>query len=121
MNAQARSVIDHFRSASGLGGFAIHNYGNSYLSGLVSWPMMNPSFPTNVVALTAIQRLSEGTMRLTGAGVPNHSHTVEAATDPNAASFSMLTKVTADEGGALHYDDNSLINLKTRFYRVTFP
>ena len=121
MNAQAGSVIAHFGSANGLGGFAVHNYQNSYLTGAASWPVTNPAFPTNVVALTAIERVNGGSIRLSGVGVPNHSHTLQAATDPNTASFFFFTNITADNAGALHCDDTSVADVKARFYHLIFP
>ena len=121
MNAEARAVIEHFGKANGLGGFAIHNYQSSYLSGSITWPATNPLFPTNVLAITAIKRLPDGTFRLEGVGVPNHSHTIESATNPNAASFAPLANATADNAGTWEFDDASAMKFHTRFYRLTFP
>lgn len=46
LNSVAAVVLNHFGFFSGLGGFAIHNYGNSYLSGSgANWPAINASFP----------------------------------------------------------------------------
>jgi hypothetical protein len=121
MNAEARAVIEHFGKANGLGGFAIHNYQGSYLSGSISWPVTNPLFPTNVLAITSLKRLSNGTIHLEGVGVPNHSHTIQTAMNPNGASFSPFTNATADDTGALMFDDTSAVNLQTKFYRFTLP
>jgi hypothetical protein len=120
MNAEAQAVIEHFGRASGLGGFAIHNYQNSYLSGVVPWPGTNPLFPTNVLAITSVKRLAGG-VRLEGVGVPNHAHTVESAPDPSATSFSPFGTVTPDDSGAFTFDDTSATGVATRFYRITFP
>lgn len=121
LNAQARVVIEHFGSANGLGGFAIHNYQNSYLSGSTSWPPRNPFFPTNVIGITTIKRLPDGTIRLEGIGVPNHSHTIETAVTPNTRSFSPLATVTPNDAGLVEFDDASAMKLPTRFYRISFP
>jgi len=46
LNSVASVVLQHFGFFKGLGGFAIHNYGNSYLSGnSANWPTLNASFP----------------------------------------------------------------------------
>jgi hypothetical protein len=121
LNSQIGVVIGQFGRANGLGGFAVHNYEQSYLTGSVTWPAMNPQFPTNVIAITGAKRVSASTFRLQGQGVPNHSHTIEIAPNPNASSFAPLTYVTADSNGMLSFDDTSVTNVTTRFYRVTFP
>jgi hypothetical protein len=121
MNTEARAVLAHFGYGNGLGGFAIHNYEESYLVGSMSWPATDPVFPTNTIAVTSIKSLQGGTVRLAGVGVPNHSHTIETALDPQAASFTPFVNVTADESGALNFDDTSAANLTHRFYRITFP
>lgn len=121
LNSEARAIIGHFGPANGLGGLAIHNYQQSYLNGSVAWPAMNPLFPTNVIAMTSIRRISASTVRLQGVGVPNHSHTIEIALNPSGSSFAPLTHVTADDNGALTFDDTNATNVQTRFYRVAFP
>jgi hypothetical protein len=46
LNTVASVVLKHFGFFQGLGGFAIHNYGNSYLSGSgANWPAVNVAFP----------------------------------------------------------------------------
>jgi Galactose oxidase, central domain/Kelch motif len=46
LNRVAGDVLNRFGFFHGLGGFAIHNYGNSYLSGSgPSWPAVNSAFP----------------------------------------------------------------------------
>lgn len=46
LNNVASVVLKHFGFFQGLGGFAIHNYGNSYLSGSrANWPAVNAAFP----------------------------------------------------------------------------
>ena len=121
LNSQTRTVIEQFGQLNGLGGFAIHNYQQSYLTGSATWPATNPLFPTNVIAIRSISRISASTVRVQGIGVPNHSHTIETGPDPRASSFVPLTHVTADASGALSFDDNSAMTVQTRFYRVTFP
>jgi hypothetical protein len=121
MNAQAKQVIEHFGNANGLGGFAVHNYANSYLAGTTPWPARNPFFPTNVIALASVTRVSPSAIRISGIGVPNHSHTVATANVPNTSSFSFFGNVTANPAGTLQVDDPSVSMTKSRFYRLTFP
>jgi Galactose oxidase, central domain len=46
LNSVASVVLKHFGFFQGLGGFAIHNYGNSYLSASgANWPAVNVAFP----------------------------------------------------------------------------
>ncbi|MEA3188333.1 MAG: hypothetical protein QOD99_2163 [Chthoniobacter sp.] len=46
LNSVASVVLKHFGFFQGLGGFAIHNYGNSYLRGSgAHWPAVNTAFP----------------------------------------------------------------------------
>jgi hypothetical protein len=45
LNQEAGAIANHFASSHSFGGFAIHRYGDSYLSGLTDWPDSNPSFP----------------------------------------------------------------------------
>ncbi|GAC1423866.1 MAG: hypothetical protein NVSMB6_24950 [Burkholderiaceae bacterium] len=46
MNSVAITVLNKYPFFDGLGGFAIHNYGNAYLGGALSrWPAVNPNFP----------------------------------------------------------------------------
>ncbi len=60
MNSVAQSVSSQFATASqSVGGFAVHNYRNAYLSGQVpGWPATNP-------------QVSAGTPQFTAAGVTN--------------------------------------------------
>ena len=53
MNAVAKEVFSYFGPGSGLGGFAIHNYQNSYLAGSAAWPSTNPGFPGAGMYFTA--------------------------------------------------------------------
>jgi hypothetical protein len=47
LNSVTAEVLNHFGFFHGLGGFAIHNYGNSYLSGSnANWHAINASFPS---------------------------------------------------------------------------
>jgi len=121
MNTEAAKVIEHFGRSSGFGGFSIHNYQSSYLSGATLWPVTNPSFPTNELAITAIQRLSPGAMRLTGVGVPNHWHTLQTSNGPSASSFSPYVSVRADANGVWLYDDGAIAGIPLRYYRLTLP
>jgi hypothetical protein len=46
LNRVAGDVLNRFGFFHGLGGFAIHNYGNSYLRGSgANWPAVNSAFP----------------------------------------------------------------------------
>ncbi|MCB9131137.1 MAG: hypothetical protein H6647_09365 [Anaerolineales bacterium] len=49
MNSEAQAVAAHFAANPSFGGFAIHRYNGSYLSGLPAWPAENPPPPQGVV------------------------------------------------------------------------
>ncbi len=124
LNAVAQTVIDRFGILSGLGGFAIHNYGNSYLSGAApAWPQTNPGFPTNSheVKVSAVTHLTNGHARLQGTGIANRTYRVEASGSPASGSFNAVGSVTADAAGAFAYDDPNAVGQSRRFYRVSFP
>jgi hypothetical protein len=124
MNGQAQAVLDHFGILSGLGGFAIHNYQNSYLSGASpSWPQLNGSFPTvaHEVKITAVTRLANHHLRLQGMGVANRLYNVEISPDLTPNSFSAVGSATADATGILDYDDSSAVGPLKQFYRFSYP
>jgi hypothetical protein len=78
LNGVAQVVFNHFGFFSGLGGFAIHNYGNGYLGGIsAKWPSTNTDFPT---ADNNVEELA------TPAGSPV---TVSPVTTINSASVSI--------------------------------
>jgi hypothetical protein len=124
MNGQAQAVLDHFGILSGLGGFAIHNYQNSYLSGASpSWPQSNGSFPTvgHEVKITAVTRLANGHLRLQGVGVGNRLYNIEVSPDLTPNSFSAVGSAMADAAGILDYDDSSSVGPLKQFYRFSYP
>ncbi|MBP8108740.1 MAG: DUF4832 domain-containing protein, partial [Caldilineaceae bacterium] len=45
LNREAACVAEHFAGDPGFGGFAIHRYDDTYLSGSAAWPATNPDFP----------------------------------------------------------------------------
>jgi hypothetical protein len=48
VNQQVQLVAEHFKESQGFGGFAIHRYQDSYLSGLLTnWPAVNLNFPVD--------------------------------------------------------------------------
>lgn len=55
MDSAAQSVYSQFAAANeSFGGFAIHNYRDSYLNGQLSgWPATNPAFATPAISLVA--------------------------------------------------------------------
>lgn len=74
-----------------------------------------------VLKLRSIARLSNGVVRLQAVGVPNSSHTVEASSDPDSDTFTVIGAATSNATGALQYDDTVPSNLTNRFYRLSFP
>jgi len=74
-----------------------------------------------VLKITSITRLANGHISLQGFGIPNTTHTIQAASDPSAGSFTFLGSATSNAVGALLYDDPDAVDLTRRFYRLTFP
>jgi hypothetical protein len=121
MNVQAQAVLDHFGILSGLGGFAVHNYQNSYLSGAsTSWPQTDNLFPTTAreVAITGFTR-ANGQIRLQGKGVANRVYKVDTSADPLPGGFAPIDSVTANTAGVLDYSA-AAPGAKT-FYRFSYP
>ncbi len=71
--------------------------------------------------ITSIVRLPNGHILLQGLSEPG-AVTIQAAADPNAASFSnLMSPATADASGFWQYDDAGAIGQTKRFYRATLP
>lgn len=78
-------------------------------------------FGDSTLRITSITRPSNGHIILRGIGLPNASHSVQAAPTPNGPSFVTIDPVLSDPSGNLQYDDATAFNLTDRFYRFTFP
>jgi hypothetical protein len=74
-----------------------------------------------VVKILAITRLANGHISLLGSGVATNLHTIQAAPDPNGASFVPIGSAMSNDSGNLQYDDAGAVGLTKRFYRLTFP
>jgi len=124
MNREAQAMLDHFGVLSGLGGFAIHNYGNSYLSGASAfWPLSNSAFPTlaHEVRVTSVTRLPNGHVRLQGVGVANRSYRIKVSTDPTPNSLLTEEFAVASPTGAIDHDCLSAVGYSKQFYRFSYP
>ena len=121
MNGQAQAVLDHFGILSGLGGFAIHNYQNSYLSDAsVLWPQTNSSFPAvaHELTITAVTWMN-GQIRLQGTGIAKRVYKLETSPDLSPDSFVQIDSATADANGVL--DDSTTVAGGAAFYRFSYP
>lgn len=121
LNSEVQAVLDHFGILSGLGGFAIHNYQNSYLKdNSASWPQTNSSFPVvaHELRITAVTR-TNGQLRLQGTGVANRVYKVETSPDLSSDSFVPIDSATADAVGALDYSTPA--GGGKAFYRFSYP
>ncbi len=124
LNTQAQTVVDHFGILSGLGGFAIHNYQNSYLSGAsANWPQTNSSFPLEAheVKVTTVLRSGNGPAHLQGEGVYGRTYHVETSMSPTSGSFVATASTTASATGVIDYQDSGATNTTRRFYRLSYP
>ncbi len=124
LNTQAQIIADHFGILSGLGGFAMHNYQNTYLSGATAnWPQTNSSFPMEAheVKVTAVLHSGNGPTYLQGRGVFGRTYHVETSTNPVTGSFVATASTTASDSGVIDYQDNSAANMTRRFYRLSYP
>jgi hypothetical protein len=124
MNATAQTVLDHFGVLNGLGGFAIHNYQNSYLSGSSpSWPVFNSSFPTaaHEMKITATTRQLNGHIRVQATGVANRVYHVEASSNLSPNSFTAIGSTTATSAGVIDCDIVPTPGAAKEFYRFTYP
>lgn len=124
LNTQAQTVADHFGILSGLAGFAIHNYQNSYLSGAnASWPQTNSGFPTasHEVKVSSVLHPSSSTLRLLGGGVFGRNYHVETSVSPAAGNFIATDLTTAGATGVIDYQDVSVATATRRFYRLSYP
>lgn len=71
--------------------------------------------------ILSITRTGNGTNVLTGLGVPNGIHRIQASADLSPGSFFDLPPTaTADRAGLLQYQD-AAAGLTKRFYRLAFP
>jgi glucose/arabinose dehydrogenase len=71
------------------------------------------------VKIDSVVKQSGGSFVLNGTGVPFTNVTVQAAPNPNAASFTFLAPASVGGDGTFSYGDAT--NLDARFYRVVYP
>lgn len=94
LNNVAQAASNQFGYRSGLGGFAIHNYGGFYLSGTsLKWPAVNPNFP-QYAGITAVEELA------TPSGGPV---TVTPTSPINGANVTVGFQSVADIPGSSWY------------------
>ena len=77
MNGAAQAVLNYFGYFSGFGGFAVHNYGSSYLSGTSSnWPTINYNFPSAVNSVQEIFTPPGSPVTVTPSGMINGANVI---------------------------------------------
>lgn len=124
LNGSAQVLLDHFGIFSGLGGFAIHNYQNSYLSGRsAAWPSSNTFFPmaAQEVKVTSITLLPSGHLRVQGTGVANRVYQVDASADLGPNSFAPIGTASANAAGLLDDDLAPAEGASKEFFRFAYP
>jgi hypothetical protein len=81
LNYQAQSVYNQFWTHGySFGGFAVHNYADSYLGGTTNWPSINPIFPTGV----SIQSVAAGVASAVTIGTATVTITFPKISNSNA-------------------------------------
>jgi hypothetical protein len=120
LDSEAGSVASYF--ADGFGGFAVHNYADSYLGGQSSnWPTVNPSFPSTASALpgapsnlmaTAVSS-SQINLAWTDNSANETGFKVEWSTDGNT-----FTQIAAPPAGTTSYSVTNLSPATTYWFRV---
>lgn len=101
LNSVIAEVLNHFGFFHGLGGFAIHNYGNSYLSGSsANWHAINASFPSTGGEKTVIATPT-GTKVVVPLGTVGGA--VITITFPNVTTpgYTSITAIDAASAGGL--------------------
>ncbi|HEX8076872.1 MAG TPA: hypothetical protein VF511_03580, partial [Chthoniobacterales bacterium] len=88
--------------------------------GAYVWPLPSAALPTTL-EVRSINRTSTNHFVLTGLGVPNSVHRVEASPDLTPDSWMTIGTTTADGNGSLQYEDSNPDNLPRRFYRFAYP
>lgn len=124
MNGEAQTVLDHFGALSGLGGFAVHNYGNTYLAGnSAAWPASNPGFPltTHEVMLTLVTKQPNGSLHMQGRGIPFRTYTLQRASTPGFSVFTTPLTTQANPTGAIDFQIVPSVGVLREFYRLTYP
>ena len=94
LNSEAQLVATHFGGHISFGGFAIHRYHASYLSGLPAWPTENPPPPQGVI----VKLLDSQGHGLAGASVQYYDagwQTIPGSTD---ASGTLVTGIPTTRG-----------------------
>jgi len=72
------------------------------------------------VSIQSTTRISAGTIRLQGKGVPNTTYTIQSSPDLAAPFTTLGTTVTA-ANGTFQFDDNTVSGVPQRFYRIQTP
>ncbi|MFZ2616814.1 MAG: hypothetical protein WA077_12555, partial [Anaerolineae bacterium] len=94
LNSEAQLVATHFGGHISFGGFAIHRYNASYLSGLPAWPTENPPPPQGVI----VKLLDSQGHGLAGASAQYYDagwQTIPGSTD---ASGTLVTGIPTTRG-----------------------
>jgi hypothetical protein len=78
-------------------------------------------FDSAAVLITAIQRLSDGSIQLDGKALVSATFSVFASPDPVTGSFTSLGTATSNQAGDWHYIDTGAVGLAKRFYRASYP
>jgi hypothetical protein len=74
-----------------------------------------------LLRITGVIRMANGHVTLTCHGLPNRTVAIQAASDPNANSFTTIGSVQVDSTGVFQFEDSSPVNAASRFYRLTLP
>ena len=94
LNSEAQLVATHFGGHISFGGFAIHRYNATYLSGLPAWPTENPPPPQGVI----VKLLDSQGHGLAGASAQYYDagwQTIPGSTD---ASGTLVTGIPTTRG-----------------------
>jgi hypothetical protein len=101
LNRVAGDVLNRFGFFHGLGGFAIHNYGNSYLSGSSgNWPAVNSAFPFTGSGAREVAT-SAGTNVTVSAGAMGGAAINLTFTNVTMAGYTYVTVIDPASAGQL--------------------
>ncbi len=77
-------------------------------------------YGNTALRITSITRPSDGSIIVTGIGLPNALHSVQTTFDLTTG-FTTLGPIFSDGSGNLQFEDSDASSLTKRFYRFTFP